>query len=152
MKLEQGENKMAEGAQDVGEAGKDSNTPENNYQRYSELGGIINEEDYKNAVDRMENTHTLDMNDPGVKASVAQVKGMARRAEINMDDSGSEIDPKIILYAKLRLDAKPADVKYHHSQMGDQQIFGEVLRMLGDAESLDKLIKAYPNISFEYKK
>ena len=145
MKIEQGENKMAEGTQDVGEAEKDGNTPENNYQRYSELGGIINEDDYKNAVDMVENTHTLDMNDPVVKEYVAQVKEMARRAEINIDDSGSEIDPKIILYAKLRLDAKP-DVKYHHSQMGDQQIFGEVLRMLGDVESLDKLIKAYPNI------
>ena len=34
----------------------------------------------------------------------------------------------------------------------NQRIFGEVLRMLGDADSLDKLIKTYPNISFKYEK
>ena len=125
---------------------------ENNYQRYLELGGIINEKDYQNALDRMNNTRILDKKSPEIRNSIQQVVNMARYAKIELNDSEDVHDPKILLYVILRLDIKPEDVEYHHSQMSDQRIFGEVLRMLGDADLLDKLIKAYPNISFKYEK
>jgi hypothetical protein len=57
------------------------------------------------------------------------------------------IDQRTILYATLRSDVAPKEVEHHHSQMSDQRLFAEVLRMLGDVESLDKMIEAYPNIS-----
>ncbi|MEK7076160.1 MAG: hypothetical protein AAB941_00645 [Patescibacteria group bacterium] len=125
---------------------------ENNYQRYLGLGGIINENDYQSALDRMNSVHTLDRKDPQVIDSIRQVVDMARYAKITLGDFKNVFDPRVILYVILRLDTKPEDVKYHHSQMSDQRIFGEVLRMLGDASSLDKLIKAYPNISFKYER
>ena len=57
------------------------------------------------------------------------------------------VDSKIILYGILRGDVRPEGVEYHHDEMSDQRLFAEALRMLGDAESLDKMIEAYPNIS-----
>jgi len=126
--------------------------PENSYQRYVELGGIINEKDYQSALDRMDKTRTLDRKNPQVRNSIQQALGIAEYAKIKLNDSENVLEPKIVLYVTLRNDAKPEDAKYHHSQMSDQRIFGEVLRMLGDADSLDKLIKTYPNISFKYEK
>ena len=125
---------------------------ENNYQHYLELGGIINEKDYQSALDRMNNAYALDKKSPGIRNSIQQAVDMARYAKIELNDSEDVHDSKILLYVILRLDVKPEDVEYHHSQMSDQRIFGEVLRMLGDADSLDKLIKAYLNISFKYEK
>ncbi len=123
---------------------------EDNYQRYLELGGIINEKDCQSALDRM--GKVLDETEPSVRASISQAKGIAEHAGIKLRGSIDSLDPKIVLYVILRLDINPEGVKYHHSQMSDQRIFGEVLRMLGDIDSLEKLIKAYPNISFKYER
>lgn len=125
---------------------------ENGYQHYLGLGGIINEKDYQGAFDRMSNTHVLDRKNPHVRVLVVQVTAMARHAKITLSDSEDAPDPKIVLYVILRSDIMSEGVKYHHSQMSDQRIFGEVLRILGDVDSLDKLIEAYPNISFKYEK
>ena len=119
---------------------------ENSYQRYVELGGIINEKDYRGALDRVKDTTTLD------KALISQAENIAERAKIILRNSEDTLDPKIILYGILRADTAPEGTKYHHSQMSDQRLFAEALRMLGDADSLEKLIKAHPNISFKYKK
>ena len=129
-----------------------ADTFKNNYQHYLELGGIINEEDYKSALDRMNNTRALDRKNPQVIDSRRQVADIARYAKIELNDSEDVLDPKIVLYVILRLDVGPEGVEYHHSQMSDQRIFGEVLRMLGDADSLDRLIKSYSNISFKYER
>lgn len=129
-----------------------ADTFENNYQHYVELGGIINEKDYQSALGRMNNTSTLGRRSPQIIDSIQQAVNTARYAGIELKDSGDVLDPKIRLYVILRLDVRPEGVEHHHSQMGDQRIFGEVLRMLGDADSLDKLVKAYPNISFKYER
>lgn len=131
---------------------KEGTNLENSYQRYLELGGVINEKDYQSALDRMNKTHTLDRKNPQVRNSIQQALGIARYAEIKLNDSEDVLDPKIVLYEVLRNDTQPKGMGYHYSQMSDQRIFGEVLRMLGDVDSLDKLIKAYPNISFKYKR
>ena len=62
-----------------------------------------------------------------------------------MENSGG-VDPKVKLYVVLRADNKPEDVKYHHSQMSDQRLFAEVLRMLGDTDALNKLVDAYHKV------
>jgi len=119
-----------------------------NYKSYQELGGILNEKDCQNVLDRMRDLKVLDSTDPQVKSRVAQGTGIATFAKIELNSSEGMLDPKIVLYVILRGDTQPEGAKHHHSQMSDQQIFGETLRMLGDVGSLEKLIKAYPNISF----
>jgi len=108
---------------------------------YRTLGGIINEKDYVSALDRAEKAVTF--ND----SQRRQAENIAEHAGIVLNTS-SDVDPKVKLYAVLRGDDKPENVEYHHAQMSDQRLFAEALRMLGDAEALNKMIVAYPNISF----
>lgn len=122
----------------------------NRYQRYLELGGIINENDFESALDRIGSA--LDRKEPSVRASISKAIGIAEYAGIELRNPEGDFDPRVVLYVILRNDVRPEGVRYHHSQMSDQRIFGEVLRMLGDAASLDKLIKAFPNISFKYER
>lgn len=121
------------------------NMEDNNpYHQYSRLGGIINEKDYESALARAKNTTALD------KAEVRQAERIANFSGIELHNAEDTIDQRIILYGILRSDAKPEEIEHHHSQMSDQRLFAEALRMLGDIDSLNKLIKAYPNISFNY--
>ena len=114
------------------------------YEQYKELGGIINREDYENALARARDAATAPE-----KMLVGQAELMAEFAGIELHNTKDAIDQRITLYETLRADSKPEEIKYHHSQMSDQRLFAEVLRMLGDTDSLEKLIQAYPNISFK---
>jgi len=111
------------------------------YSTYRELGGIINEKDYRNAIERAGKATTFN------KTLIQQAKNIAEYAGIILENS-DDVDPKVKLYAVLRADFKPEDVKDHHSQMSDQRLFAEAARMLEDVDSLNKMIIAYPNISF----
>jgi len=122
------------------------------YRCYMKLGGIINEADYQSAIDRMRGACALDRREPQIINSIMQVKVMARYSGIALSDSEDASDPRIALYVILRGDIRPTGVKYHHDQMCDQRIFGEVLRMLGDTDSFEKLVKTHPHISFEYER
>jgi len=117
-------------------------TNESNYRRYQELGGIINEKDYESALARAENAAEPD------KARRKQSEFIARVAGIELRNTKSAIDRRTVLYGILRTDTAPAGVKYHHNQMSDQRLFAEALRMLGDVDSLNKLISTHPNIAF----
>jgi|GEM_PF-1731581 len=116
-----------------------SGIPENNYQRYVKLGGIINEKDYQSALARSKHTTTVN------QTSIMQADNIAKRSGISLHNSKDSLDPRTILYGILRSDTVP-EPKYHHSQMNDQRLFAEALRMLGDTDSLEKLIEAHPNI------
>ena len=134
-----------------------TNKAEDDYRRYLELGGIINETDYQSAIDRMDRMRLLEGMGPQVRSSeilsrVEQAKGIARYSGIELSDSGDIPDPRIVLYVILRGDTRPEGVRHHHSRMSDKRIFGEVLRMLGDIDSFDKLVKAHPHISFKYER
>jgi len=111
------------------------------YARHQELGGIINQEDYRNALERAGNATIFNGH------SIEQAKTMAQKAGIVSRNSEGAPDPRAALYAVMREDRKP-DAKYYHGQMLDERLFAEVLRMLEDEESLTKLKKAYYNISF----
>ena len=111
------------------------------YNKYQELGGIINEKDCISALTRAEKTAVFN------ESLIRQAENIAKHAGIVLDNSGG-VDPKVKLYAVLRADNKPEDVKDHHSQMSDQRLFAEAVRMLWDVDSLNKMIAAYPNISF----
>jgi hypothetical protein len=127
---------------EMGPVGPGSTKDKRSYQQYHDLGGIINEKDYESALARAGSMTAPD------KARIAQAKGIADFAGIKLlkETEGGVIDPIIILYGILRSDVQPKEIKYHHQQMTDQRIFAEALRMLGDVDSLDTLIKAYPNI------
>ncbi len=121
---------------------QDSIKENNCYERYKKLGGIINEKDYVSALARAKNTATLKT------TLIKQAEFIARVAGIELRNSKDAIDQRTILYGILRTDTAPKEVKYHHSQMSDQRLFAEVLRMLGDVDSLNKLINAHPHIAF----
>ena len=130
------------------EKGADVQNPleKNNYQRYLCLGGIINEKDYNSAIERAGGITTVD------GMLLGQTKVMSDFAGIELHNSKNSVDPRVILYGILRSDVRPKGVKYHHDQMSDQQIFVEALRMLGDTESVNKMIKVHPNTSFKYQR
>lgn len=113
---------------------------ESAYERYQKLGGIINEKDYGNALARVEETATLD------KALIQQAEFIARFAGIELYNTKDVLDRRVVLYGILRTNARPGDVKYHHSQMCDQRLFAEALRMLGDTDALNKLVDAYHKV------
>ena len=112
------------------------------YKRYAELGGIINEKDYGNVVLRVANTITLEHH------LIGQAELIAKFAGIELCNTKDALDQRVVLYGILRNDSKPEGVAHHHSQMGDQRLFAEACRILGDVESLQKMIAAFPNISF----
>ena len=111
------------------------------YNKYQELGGIINEKDCIGALTRAKKTIAFN------KILIQQAENIAEYAGIVLKNSDG-VDPRVKLYAVLRADNRPEDVKYHHSQMSDQRLFAEAVRMLGDVDSLNKMVAAYPNISF----
>lgn len=118
---------------------------ENNpYRQYQETGGIINKKDYESALTRAQDAATTTED-----VLVKQAQNIAEFAGIELHNEKDAPDPRVVLYGVLRTDAKPEDTAHHHSQMSDQRLFAEALRMLGDTASLQKLIAAYPNISFE---
>ncbi len=130
--------------QDV-ESKETQDSLEDNYMHYIELGGIINEKDFQNALARSKQTTSLN------KAAIAQSEVIAHRSGIELHNSNDSLDPRTVLYGVLRSDTAPTTAKegkYHHSQMSDQRLFAEALRMLGDTDSLEKLIAAHPHISF----
>jgi hypothetical protein len=119
------------------------NVVERGYGQYHALGGIINEKDYESALARAKQAATLEN-----KQMIAQAESIASASGITLQNTKDALDPRTVLYGILRGDTKPEGVQYHHSQMSDQRLFAEALRMLGDADSLQKLISTYGNISF----
>ncbi len=107
------------------------------YQRYQELGGIINKKDYESALTRSKDTVSLK------ESLILQAENIAKFAEIELHNTENAIDKRIILYGILRSDVQPKNVQYHHQQMNDQRLFAEALRMLEDTDALDKLKNAY---------
>ena len=110
------------------------------YRQYQENGGIINEEEYEGALTRARNTATAP------RHALQEAENMARFAGIELHNTKDAIDQRIILYGILQTDRKPEGVKHHHSQMSDQRLFAEALRMLGDTDALNKLIGAYHKV------
>lgn len=104
-------------------------TPEeNNYQRYLEMGGIINEKDYNGALEKAKRVTTLDA------TRAQQVKNLAEPAGIELSNPE---DKRIKLYWVLQ-ELKPKEIKD-----SDFRLFREVLRMLEDIDALAKLKATY---------
>ena len=119
---------------------QDAPKKNNCYQRYKELGGIIKEKDYESALARAKNTTTLNI------VLIKQSEMIAEFAGIEFYNAKDAADQRVMLYGTLRNDTRPEKTPYHHSQMSDQRLFAEVLRMLGDTDALSKLINAYHKV------
>jgi hypothetical protein len=160
---------------------------ENGYSSYKNLGGIINEGEYKNALaevpEKMKEFKAMSemliaqsqassLMSPAQRADIERlsiqmtpVKIMAGVAGISLeaDDAlekvvGTELgavkfikDPRAVLFTILRGHTDTAGEGNHHSQMNDQSLFVEALRMFGDQESFKKLDEAHPRMSFDYE-
>jgi hypothetical protein len=112
------------------------------YDQYVRLGGIINEVDYQSIFERAKNTTRINI------SLIKQSELIAQAAGIELLNTKNTVAPITMLYGILRTDTN-SESQYHHSQMCDQRLFAEALRILADEESLNKLIIAYPNISFD---
>src|SRR3989344_6426129 len=116
---------------------RDGEQKKDTYAQYKELRGIINKNDYESALERSAETDMVS------DAAMKQVEDMAKFAGIELKSEEGANDPRVKLYAILRSDSKPENVQHHHSQMSDQRLFAEVLRILRDTKALNKLIGAY---------
>lgn len=154
------------------------NDPEIGYQGYLNRGGIINEKDYYSALSRSSSTteeHKKILKDAGpagaeLRNHIKQAENIAKFAGIELRNTENSIDPRVLLYATLRGDAKDekpqnkASEKHtsiyhdgvsaddtksteeserHHSEMTDMRLFAEALRMLGDMDGFNKLKLKY---------
>lgn len=128
---------MREGIEDAGGAMGKIN--KDAYSRYLEMGGIINEKDYENALDKNFEPSKAAQEAALTADLIAKHAGIELKHGPKMADGFEDPDPRAKLFAVLRGDKKPPNVSDHHSQMSDQRLFAEVLRMSGDKDSLDKL-------------
>lgn len=129
----------------VFEAGEREVKPTLSYAEYIRHGGRINETDYQSALSRVQ----IGNANENFKKNA---KNMADFYGISLKELRSEIDP-CVLYAILREDIGARELEYHHSQMGDQQILVEALRMLEQDTAAQIIISRHtspnkPHINF----
>lgn len=117
------------------------------YLGYQKRGGIINEVDYRNAMEKTE--QIINSNGTLVirREHVVQANLIAQVAGITLENSEGHPDKVTTLYGVLRTDSNPG-AKHHHRQMCDQRLFAEALRMLDYPVLFVKVIEAHPNINF----
>ncbi|PIR83727.1 hypothetical protein COU18_03575 [Candidatus Kaiserbacteria bacterium CG10_big_fil_rev_8_21_14_0_10_51_14] len=128
------------------------------YQKYCDVDGKIDKKTYVHALREAETETSPDLSkvrEPGpdhVKQTrIEQVLGIVNETNRVQEKKGEkgivlhvhDIQGKLDLRIRLYLVLQDAE----HT-VSDQYLFAEALRMAGDKESLDKLIAAYPNISF----
>ena len=125
---------------------------EKNYQEYLKLGGKINETDCKRILEEAIIPNILDKkdlekNNTEIETTIEQARADFAKIislENSEKDFNSKLDQRFVLYVLLRTDFHPEGAQNHHGQMSDRRLFAEALKMAGDADALDKLIKAYP--------
>lgn len=139
---------MQEGLEEKNRVTPEAPKQINGYRHYQELSGRINQKDYKRILLKVEGAATPNA------ASIAQAEFIAKTAGIVLDNETGGVDKRVVLYGIMRNDPVPSDSERtgiyndHYTRMSDQQLFAEALRMVGDSDSLQKLISKHPNISF----
>jgi|GEM_PF-3164036 len=113
------------------------------YEQYQESGGILEHAPFKKLLRKAE----IDIQES--KMCAAQVTAIAQAAKIDLDGAGNLSNETVAVYKLLRTNAI-ADVYFinHHRGMCDIQIFADALRIVQDDDSLEKLSRAFPHISF----
>ena len=114
------------------ETSKENKKENTRYQQYLASGGIMNEKEYESALARADSAGRA----PGTpeKELGKEPGNMAKFAGIKLRNTEDVLDKRTAWYRVLRAGS---------SQMYDQRLFAEVLRMLEDKDALKKLIAAY---------
>lgn len=72
---------------------------------------------------------------------VLQAENMAESAGIALDNTKG-LDPRVLLYVIMRDEKRPNGAEFYHDDMTDNRLFEEILRMAGDAESVNKFVES----------
>jgi hypothetical protein len=103
---------------------------EGNYEQYKALGGTLSQEEYQDVLKRAEEGRNI------YSRWSKDANSMARAAEITLSPE------TVTLYGILR-DEKPDPAKEHYSELNDQKLLAEALRIVGDESSLGMFIKKF---------
>lgn len=116
------------------------------YADYVSIGGRLDEESYSQVMKKAEQESMSGITGNFARAqtaTIANVSGISLEA-IHQE---AGLDP-VSIYEILRSDKIPAGVSDHHSQMNDQQLLVESLRMLGQQDAVNAIIATHPHIIF----
>lgn len=113
------------------------NQEKSQYETYRESGGVFDEQDYNEILGQNENMAP----DQRIlnKQREMQAEEMAKLAGIDLN----KIQNAVEVYGVLRSTPTGHDAENHHSQMPDQSLFAEALRISGNMDELYKLIEKY---------
>lgn len=109
------------------------NIRKGNYEEYKALSGTLSQEEYWDVLKRAAEERNIFSKWSG------HANSMARAAEITLSPE------TVALYGILR-DEKPDPIKEHFSELSDQKLLAEALRIVGDTKSLEALIEKHPHI------
>ena len=116
------------------------------YADYISMGGRIDEENYTRVIQMAQDEAGASA---VTKFTLFQTATIAGTSDISLEAIHAEtgINP-VCIYSILRSDKIPREVRDHHSQMNDQQLLVESLRMLGAHSAIDAIIAKHPHITF----
>ncbi len=105
------------------------------YKEYRKLGGALSQEEYENVLKRSA--------DGKYAPSSSLWQG---HANFMAEATGITLTPEaVVIYGILRSE-NPDPIKEHFSEMSDQKLLAEALRIVGDKISLDIFIEKLPHI------
>ncbi len=116
------------------------------YTDYVSMGGRLDEENYARVMKKAEEESGAGITSSYARAQVATIADISG---ISLEHIRDEVglDP-VVIYEILRNDKIPKEVANHHSQMIDQQLLVESLRMLGAQSATLAIIAKHPHITF----
>ncbi len=127
--------------------------PKTNFKEYRNSGGILNNHDYTDLLALARPKGGGALFQPGKTPGVTEDLDTLKKGLIQMvHETGivlnNGFDARKLLYLILRTDKK-LQARYHGRLEKDEQVFAEVLRMVGDRESRERLVTNYRSINFE---
>lgn len=105
------------------------------YARYIELGGEIDGDSFREVWNRAAMITTL------ARTTILQAEHMAQVAGFSLNN-GQHLDEVTVFYGALRSGYNP-EPEFHYSQMCDQKLLAEALKMLDRPDLLMRVIAAY---------
>jgi hypothetical protein len=113
------------------------------YDKYQKLGGIFERSVFDELLVRAKKDASKS------ELYTSHIKMIVWTSGIELDCSHDSDDERIVLYTLLRIDSyEDLEAQNNPSCWSDQRVFAEVLLMVADVDSLEKLKQAHPHISF----
>ena len=105
------------------------------YAGYKTLGGVLSQEEYQNV-----RSHAAD------KEYIPSGSLWRGHANFMASTAGITLSPETVTIYEILRSEKPDPAKEHYSELGDQKLLAEALRIVGDKNSLDMFIEKLPHI------